>query len=178
LDASAPHNRRIFQGGLWFDSKEEAEKIPVGFNSEKCFAKVNKDGNMANGVRVEVMELKLVIVKKATEKRARGEGQTPFGKMVKCDDFVNIFLGERFAERGAPTDKILVLEQPLKTSLIRSLREHLLCVHSSDGGCASFFFPSLSDFLGAISGSARHELLRGCRERGGEIWEDWGSLRG
>jgi hypothetical protein len=87
-----------FQGGLWFDSKEEAEKIPVGFNSEKCFAKVNKDGNVANGVWVEVMELKPVIVKKATEKRARGEGQTPFGKMVKCDDLVNIFHGERFAE--------------------------------------------------------------------------------
>jgi hypothetical protein len=83
---------------LWFDSEEEAEKILVGFNSEKCFAKVNKDRNVANGVWVEVMELKPVIVKKATEKRARGEGQTPFGKMVKCDEFVNIFHGERFAE--------------------------------------------------------------------------------
>jgi hypothetical protein len=59
---------------LWFDSEEEVEKIPVGFNSEKCFTKVNKDGNVENGVRVEVMELKPVIVKKATEKRARGEG--------------------------------------------------------------------------------------------------------
>jgi hypothetical protein len=57
------------------------EKIPMGFNSEKCFTKVNKDGNMANGVWIEVMELKPVIVKKATEKRARGEGQTPLGKM-------------------------------------------------------------------------------------------------
>jgi hypothetical protein len=33
--------------------------------------------------------------------------------MVKCDDFVNIFHGERFTERGAPVDKILVLQQPL-----------------------------------------------------------------
>jgi hypothetical protein len=98
LDTGAPHNRRIFRGGLWFNSEEEAEKIPVGFNSEKCFTKVNKDGNVANGVRVEVMEFKPVIVKKATKKGARGEGQTPFGKMVKCDDFVNIFHGERFAE--------------------------------------------------------------------------------
>jgi hypothetical protein len=83
---------------LWFDSEEEAERIPVAFNFEKCFAKVNKDGNVANGVRVEVMELKPVIVKKATKKRTRGEGHTPFGKMVKCDDFINIFHGERFAE--------------------------------------------------------------------------------
>jgi hypothetical protein len=53
---------------------------------------------VANGVRVEVMELKPVIIKKAMEERTRGEGETPFGKMVKCDDFVNIFHGERFIE--------------------------------------------------------------------------------
>jgi hypothetical protein len=29
------------------------------------------------------MELKPVEIKKAPEERARGEGQTPFGKMVK-----------------------------------------------------------------------------------------------
>jgi hypothetical protein len=57
------------------------------------------------------------------------------------------------------------------------LREHLLCVHSPDGGYASLFFPSFSDFLDAISGSARHELLGGCGERGGEIWEDWGFFK-
>jgi hypothetical protein len=53
---------------------------------------------MANGIQVEMMELKPVVVKKATEKRARGEGQTPFSKMVKCDDFIYIFYGERFAK--------------------------------------------------------------------------------
>jgi hypothetical protein len=53
---------------------------------------------VANGVRVEMMELKPVVVKKAAEERTRGEGQTPFGKMVKYDDFVNIFHGERFTE--------------------------------------------------------------------------------
>jgi hypothetical protein len=51
-----------------------------------------------NGVQVEMMELKPVVVKKATEKRARGEGQTPFSKMVECDDFVYILHGERFAK--------------------------------------------------------------------------------
>jgi hypothetical protein len=33
------------------------------------------------------MELKPVEIKKASEEIARGEGQTPFGKIVKCDDF-------------------------------------------------------------------------------------------
>jgi hypothetical protein len=73
---------------------------------------------MANGIRVEMMELKPIEIKKAMEKRARGEGQTPFGKMVKCDYFVYIFHGERFAKRGAPVDKTLVLEQSLGNKLI------------------------------------------------------------
>jgi hypothetical protein len=98
---------------LWFYPEKEAEKIPMGFDSEESFAEMDEDGNVANGIRVEVMELKPVKIKKATEKRARGEGQTPFSKMVKYDDFVYIFHGERFTKRGAPVDKTLVLEQSL-----------------------------------------------------------------
>jgi hypothetical protein len=83
LDAGAPYNRWIFGGGLRLYSKKKAEKIPVGFNSKKTFTKVNEDSNVANRIRVEVMELKPVEVKKAPEERARGEGQTPFSKVVK-----------------------------------------------------------------------------------------------
>jgi hypothetical protein len=85
----------------------------MGFDSEESFTEMDEDGNMANGIRVEMMELKPVEIKKATEKRARGEGQTLFGKMVKCDDFVYIFHGERFTKRGAPVDKTFILEQTL-----------------------------------------------------------------
>jgi hypothetical protein len=80
------------------DAEEEAEKIPMGFDFKEGFIEMDKNRDVANGVRVKVMELKPVIVKEATEKRTRGEGQTPFGKMVKCDDFVNIFHGERGRE--------------------------------------------------------------------------------
>jgi hypothetical protein len=113
LDAGTPYSGWIFGGGLRLYSEKESEKIPVGFNSKKSFAKVNEDVNVANRIRVEVIELKPVEVKKAPEERARGEGQTPFGKMVKCDDFVYIFHGERFAKRGAPVDKTFFLEQTL-----------------------------------------------------------------
>jgi hypothetical protein len=59
------------------------------------------------------MELKPVEIKKASEERARGEGQTLFGKMVKCDDFIYIFHGKRFAKRGAPFHKTFFLKQTL-----------------------------------------------------------------
>jgi hypothetical protein len=80
LNAGAPHNRKFFRGWLGFDAEEEAEKIPVGFDSEKGFTEMDKNGNMADGIRVEVMELKPVIVKNAVEERTRGEGQSPFSK--------------------------------------------------------------------------------------------------
>jgi hypothetical protein len=95
LDAGAPYNRKFFRGGLWFDAEEEADKIPVGFDSEEGLTKMDKNQNVANRVWVEVMELKPIIIKKAAEERTRGEGQSPFGKMVKCDDFINILHGER-----------------------------------------------------------------------------------
>jgi hypothetical protein len=113
LDAGAPYNGWIFGGGLRLYSEKKAEKIPVGFNSKKSFAKVNEDSNVVNRIRVEVTELKPVEVKKAPEERARGEGQTPFSKIVKSDDFVHIFHRKRFAKRGTPVDKTFLLKQTL-----------------------------------------------------------------
>jgi hypothetical protein len=86
---------------LWFYPEKDAEKIPIGFDSKEGFTEMDVDCDIANRIQVEMMELKPVEIKKATKKRARGEGQTPFGKMVKCDDFIYIFHGEKFAKRGA-----------------------------------------------------------------------------
>jgi hypothetical protein len=74
---------------------------------------MDKDGNVANWIRVEVMELKPVEIQKASKERARGEGQTPFSKMVKWDNFVYIFHRKRFAKRGVPVDKTFLLKQTL-----------------------------------------------------------------
>jgi hypothetical protein len=97
---------------------KEAENIPMGFDSKERFTEMDVDCDMANRIWVEMMELKPVEIKKATEKGARGEGQTPFCKMVKYDDFIYIFHGERFTKRGAPVDKTLVLEQSLGNKFI------------------------------------------------------------
>jgi hypothetical protein len=60
-----------------------------------------------------MVKLKPVVIQKASEEGTKGEGQFPFGKMEKCDDFVNIFHEKRFAVRRAPIDKGLFLQQPL-----------------------------------------------------------------
>jgi hypothetical protein len=58
LDASAPYNGWIFGGRLQFYPEKIAEKIPMGFNSKESFTKVNEDSNVADRVRVEMMQLK------------------------------------------------------------------------------------------------------------------------
>jgi hypothetical protein len=60
-----------------------AEKIPMGFNSEESFTKMDENSNVADRIRVEMMELKPVEVKKATEEGTGGESQTPFREMVE-----------------------------------------------------------------------------------------------
>jgi hypothetical protein len=63
--------------------EEIAKKIPMGFNSKESFTKVDGNSNVADRVQVELMELKLVEIKKATEEGTGGEGHTPFSEMVE-----------------------------------------------------------------------------------------------
>jgi hypothetical protein len=48
LDAGVPYNRWSFGGGLRLYPEEIAEKIPMGFNSKKSFAKMDEDSNVAD----------------------------------------------------------------------------------------------------------------------------------
>jgi hypothetical protein len=43
LDAGAPYNGWILGGGLRFDPEEEAEKVPVGFDSKEGFTEIDKN---------------------------------------------------------------------------------------------------------------------------------------
>jgi hypothetical protein len=83
LDADAPYNGWTFGGGLRLYPEKIAKKIPMGLNSKQSFTKVDEDGNVADRVRVEMMEFKPVKIKKATEEGASGESQTPFRKVVE-----------------------------------------------------------------------------------------------
>jgi hypothetical protein len=83
LDAGAPYNGWIFRGRLRFYTENIAVKIPMGFNSKESFTEVDENSNVADRVRVEMMELKPVEIKKATEEGTGGESQTPFREVVE-----------------------------------------------------------------------------------------------
>jgi hypothetical protein len=42
--------------------------------------------------------------------------------MEECDDFVDILHGERFTERGAPVNKVFLLEQPLGNQFVQIVK--------------------------------------------------------
>jgi hypothetical protein len=73
LDAGGPYNGWIFGGRLRLYTEEIAEKIPMGFNSKESFTKVDENSNVADRVRVEMMELMPVEIKKSTEEGTGGE---------------------------------------------------------------------------------------------------------
>jgi hypothetical protein len=158
----------------------------VGFNSEKCFTEVDENGNVADGIQVEVMELKPVVVKKAAlkpvvvkkaaEERTSGEGQSPFGKMVECDDFVDISMGKGSRKEGRQLTRFFSCSNPSETSFFRLLREHLLCVHSAVAGSASFLISSISDFLDAISDALATRCSGAARRGAGR--SEWESFLG
>jgi hypothetical protein len=171
LDAGAPYNRWIFGGELWFYSEKEAEKILMGFDSEEGFTEMDKDYDMANGIRVEVMELKPVIIKKTPEERARGEGQSPFSKIVKCDDFVHIFHGDWITKRGAPVDKTLLLEQPLENKFLEVVVGALTVRPLSGRRLRLLLLPILLRSLGCHFQIRSPRVARGLQGKG---WGDFG----
>jgi hypothetical protein len=83
LDAGTSYNGWTFGGGLRLYPEKIAKKIPIGFNSEESFTKVDENSNVADRVWIEMMELKPVEVKKATEEGTGGESQTPFREVVE-----------------------------------------------------------------------------------------------
>jgi hypothetical protein len=154
---------------LWFYPKKEAEKIPMAFDSEEGFTEMDVDCDMANRIQLELMEFKPVEIKKPTEKRARGEGQTPFGKMVKYDDFIYIFHGERFAKRGTPVDKTLVLEQSLGNKFIEIVDGELTVSPLPGWRLRLLLLPILLRSLGRNFQICSPRVARGLQGKG---WED------
>ena len=44
LNACATDYIAVVPHGVWLDMEEVSEKIPMGFDSKKCFAEMSKDG--------------------------------------------------------------------------------------------------------------------------------------
>jgi hypothetical protein len=85
----------------------------MGLDAHKCFAEMDEYRNMHDGIWVEVVELKTIVIKKATEKVTGGEGQFPFNKILKQDSLVDILVRIRLMERRALLNNMPFLKMTL-----------------------------------------------------------------
>jgi hypothetical protein len=92
--------------------------------------------------------------------------------MVKCENFIYIFHGERFTKRGAPVDKILVLEQSLENKLIEVVKGALTVCPLPRRRQGFFLLPILLRSLG------RHFQIRSPRVAWGLQGKRRGDLGG
>jgi hypothetical protein len=111
LDSSAPYCRRVFLGGLGFHAEKIAEKSPMWFNSEESFTEMDENGDMADRIGVEVLQLNSIEVEKTTEEGASGEGESPFRERAERNDLIDVFHGKWIAKRKTPIDEIPFLKQ-------------------------------------------------------------------
>jgi hypothetical protein len=64
-----------------------------------------------------MMKLDFIKIKKATKKIGGSKGQSPFDKMQKKNNFVNIFLRKGLTERREPLNNILTMKKTLSNKV-------------------------------------------------------------
>jgi hypothetical protein len=77
---------------LWFEIEEVAKEVELGFYPQEGFIEMNKDGNMENRIRVEVMELDTIIEEKTVKEIRYGEGQSVLNKILKQNNLLSPFI--------------------------------------------------------------------------------------
>ena len=90
--------------------KEILEKIKVGFNPQKSFTQMNKDRDVKNRVRDQMMHLNPPMMKKASEEIRNGKTESPKSMRKKNNRFVPFLMWKRLPIRMSPMDHILGLK--------------------------------------------------------------------
>jgi hypothetical protein len=77
----------------------------------RCPERPHKDKQkLLHELWVEMMELKTIEIEKAMKEVRGGEGQSPFDKVLKQNDFINILLRIWLMERRMPLHNIFLLK--------------------------------------------------------------------
>ena len=75
---------------LRFQVEKITKEIPVGLDPKKGFTKINKDRNVQNGIRIQMMDLNTIKRKKALKIVRGWKSKSALDEMLKNDKFINI----------------------------------------------------------------------------------------
>ena len=86
--------------------KEILEKIKVGLNPQKSFTQMNKDQDVKNRVRGQVMHLNPPMMKKISEKVRNGKTEAPKNMRKKNNRFVPFLTSKGLPNGSMPMDHV------------------------------------------------------------------------
>ena len=96
---------------MGFQMKEILKKIKVGLNPQESFTQMNKNRNMKNEIRGQVMHLGPSMTKKASEEIRNGKTEAPKNMRKKNDRFIFLLMWKRLPIRTPPMDHVLGLKK-------------------------------------------------------------------
>ena len=83
----------------------------MGFNPQKSLAQMNKNRDIKDGIRGQVMHLNPPVVKKATEEIKNGKTKAPKNMRKKNDRLVSPLMRKKLSIRTPPMDHALGLKK-------------------------------------------------------------------
>ena len=101
----------------------------MGLDPQESFAKMDKNGDMQNGVRGQVMHLNPPMMQKTSEEIWNGKAEASKNMGVKNNRFIHPFMRKGFTIRSPPMDNVSGLKKMLfyktKQMKIGTLTRHL-----------------------------------------------------
>lgn len=81
---SCPTNHGLsFRGRLRAEAEEVAEEIEMGFNAKESFTEMDKNRNIDDGIRIQMMDLNPRVEKKGRERSQKRGGPDPCRQNVQ-----------------------------------------------------------------------------------------------
>ena len=91
--------------------EEILEKIEVGLDPQESFTEMDKDRDVKNRVRDQMMHLNPPMMKKASKEIRNGKTEAPKNMRKKNDRFVSPLMRKRLPIRMPPMDHVLGLKK-------------------------------------------------------------------
>ena len=94
LKTGAPNHVDLAALLIQLEGKKVAEKIEVGMDAKEDFTKINKGGDMKDGVWVQIDQLYPVLMKKTPEGIIGQQGKSPIEEVFKNNNLIGVGGGE------------------------------------------------------------------------------------
>ena len=107
-----PHPHYIYFGftGMWFQVEEVLEKIKMGFDPQKSFTEMNKNGNTKNRIWGQVMYLNPPVMQKTSEEIRSGDSEAAKNMRLKNHSFIRFLTRNRIPPKISANELLLAAE--------------------------------------------------------------------